>query len=202
MGRLSGALALVLLGSTPNPPSGWGCTADTLASGERCIFEGTAPEGARADPQENVKAMSALADAVCALHLKPSERSAASDAVRDRCKAEVQSAAREACAVPSALRDDDGRFVPAAKGCYRALTEVRQHAEWQAATLAPCCACLAEQHCVAGPAQCVQSAQAHASVEAVNDRCALASCEAACAGLLPGEAEASPAPARPRAAHR
>ncbi len=193
---------LFLLGASPAELTGWECTTDSLVSGERCVFQGAEVEGAKADPKANVQAMTDLAKSLCALHLAPSERNSSTDAVEAHCKTEVATVAKDACASRGPLVDDQGRFVPSAKGCYRALTEVRQHTEWQASTLAPCCACLAAQHCVAAANKCVESAQAQASVEAANARCALASCESACVGLLPESDEAPEPSGSTKVSHR
>jgi hypothetical protein len=139
---------------------------------------------------------------MCSLHLAAEDKSAATDAVEAHCRTEVTNVIKDACNTNAPLVDDQGRFLPSAKGCYRALTDVRQRAEWQASTLAPCCACLAEQHCVAAPAKCVESASMTSSVEASNPKCAMSACENACVGIVPDQAEAAPPPSKTRVSHR
>jgi len=189
--RMVGALLLLPLFAAARPsagklfdpprvddsPTAYACSAQSLAAGEDCVFEGKA--GARASAAANASRLTALAEPTCAAALSTASPADAS-ALRAGCVARMTAAAR-ACAVDGALVDGEGRFTEAARTCYHALFVARTQAVSLANAAPTCCQCLAEHRCAGAGSSCV----AQAARGTVSARCAPDDvCLAACTELL------------------
>jgi hypothetical protein len=161
-------------------PSAFACTAETLASGQRCTFEAQPPTAAP-DPSlsaKNVERAKALAVGVCKKAV--SATSLAYQPGFDKvCRATFEQAARE-CGLDVPLLDGDGRFAEPASRCYRALADARQAVGTMVAAAPGCCACLAANRCAPSIDACVNGVQ---QASAVNFACAGDACSSSCTEL-------------------
>jgi len=127
-------------------PTAWSCTVETLSSGKDCIFESKARKSTDQDPsaQEaaNVRTVRELAPQVCGRAARSGGK--ADKVLVDMCQRQF-SAAAETCGLSGELPllDEKGRFAPAARACYVALSEVLQKASFAASIATQCCQCLA-----------------------------------------------------------
>jgi len=209
MVRLAGALLLMMLplvaSAEPNKlfdpprtddsPTAFACTAQTLAAGSECVFEGKPAKSSSA--ADNSARLRGMATTTCDAALKGA-LAADAQVLREGCMARFQAAASR-CAAEGALLDPDGRFTSSGQGCYRALSEARNQAEGLANAAPSCCACLSRNHCTGAAASCVASA-ARGTLAA---NCQSDACDASCAELLslaPGPIAKSKTPARARSA--
>lgn len=185
--RLAGALLLVPMLASAEPtrlfdppktddsPTAFACTAETLARGAECVFEG---HNGPASAAENTARLRQMASASCEAALKSALPSDAS-ALRSACLARMNAAA-DRCGGESAAVDASGRFTSRGKSCYRALLEARNQAESLANAAPTCCECLARNGCGGAGASCVASAaQSRLSASCNSDVC-----DAACTELM------------------
>lgn len=185
--RLAGALLLLPLLSTPafaesvrlfdpphkdDSPTAFACTAQTLASGAQCTFEGQ--PGASATASANRERLVAMVPDACQAVVGQAGAGDAS-ALKESCRARLEAAAGS-CVREGALLDAQGRFTTQGKSCYRALAEARVQAESLANAAPTCCQCLAEHHCAGAGSSCVSmAARAQLAVSCETDAC-MASC--------------------------
>jgi hypothetical protein len=131
-------------------PTAWACTVDTLLAGKDCLFEASAePVSDRAAQQaENVRFAQKLAQTACARAARPVTGQQADKALGGLCEKEFTAAA-ESCGLEgqAVLVDGQGRFAPAAIGCYRALSDVLQRASMMGSVASACCRCMAARGC-------------------------------------------------------
>lgn len=118
-------------------PTAWSCTVDTLRAGKECVFEA---EVAPAEPNKdqaasNVRTLQELGRALCAEASKPRPGEARSDKnLASTCERKYQTVVSERCGLEGtvAVVDSKGRFAPAARACYRALSGVMQETQMAA----------------------------------------------------------------------
>lgn len=109
-------------------PTAWSCTADTLRSGRECVFEAevTPSKPNKEQAASNVRTIQELGRTLCA------EAAKAGEGRTDRTLAATcekkYAAAAERCDLEGTVPivDAKGRFAPAARACYRAISGVLQ----------------------------------------------------------------------------
>ncbi len=155
---VTAVLLSVLLGAAPNDgssassslsleappvvdesPTAWSCTADTLRAGKQCVFEAEQTPGAPNKDQaaSNVKTIQQLGRTLCAEAAMPRVDDAKADpSLASTCEKKYAAAAAR-CDLEGtvAVVDAKGRFAPAARACYLAISGVLQ--ETQMKTVAP-----------------------------------------------------------------
>jgi hypothetical protein len=117
-------------------PTAWSCTADTLRAGKECVFEAevTPSEPNKEQSASNIRTIQELGRTLCA----EAARSSAGEGKPDRnlaatCEKKYASAA-ERCGLEGTVPvvDSKGRFAPAARACYRAVSGVLQETQMAA----------------------------------------------------------------------
>ena len=117
-------------------PTAWSCTADTLRSGKECVFEAelTPSTPNKDQAANNIRTIQEMARTLCA----EAARSPSSEGKPDRnlaatCEKKYASAA-ERCGLEGTVPivDAKGRFAPAARACYRAISGVLQETQMTA----------------------------------------------------------------------
>jgi hypothetical protein len=117
-------------------PTAWACTADTLRSGKECVFEAelTPSTPNKDQAANNVRTIQELGRTLCA----EASKSTSSEGKPDRnlastCEKKYTSAA-ERCGLEGTVPvvDGKGRFAPAARACYRAISGVLQETQMAA----------------------------------------------------------------------
>ncbi|MDY7231502.1 hypothetical protein [Hyalangium rubrum] len=118
-------------------PTAWSCTVDTLRAGKECVFEAqvTASEPNREQAANNVRLVQELGRALCAEAARPPSSEAKADKGLSGACEKRYSAATERCGLEGtvSLIDAKGRFAPAARACYQALSTVLQETQVKAA---------------------------------------------------------------------
>jgi hypothetical protein len=114
-------------------PTAWSCTADTLRSGKECVFEAelTPSEPNKDQAASNVRTIQQLGRTLCAEAARPrSEEGKADSNLAATCEKKY-SAAAERCGLDGTVSivDAKGRFAPAARACYRAVSGVLQETQ-------------------------------------------------------------------------
>lgn len=112
-------------------PTAWACTADTLRSGKTCVFEAelTASSPNKEQGASNVRTIQELGRPLCA------EAARTGEGKPDRNLAATcekkYAAAAERCDLEGTVPvvDGKGRFAPAARACYRAISGVLQETQ-------------------------------------------------------------------------
>ncbi len=162
-------------------PTGFACTVDTLISGADCVFEGD-PNLAPAAGTTSWSTASA-SETLCAAASRPPSEARPDAGVRSACEADV-SRSLERCARPgTVLLDPGGRFLPSARACYAAIGNALARARTLAATVAPCCRCLAQAGC--GDAfTCVRRGLV-GFLSGAEGNCAVRACHSSCGAYLP-----------------
>ena len=117
-------------------PTAWSCTADTLRSGKECVFEAelTASEPNKDQAASNVRTIQQLGRTLCAEAARPrSEDGKADSNLAATCEKKYAAAAGR-CDLEGtvAIVDAKGRFAPAARACYRAISGVLQETQMAA----------------------------------------------------------------------
>lgn len=109
-------------------PTAWSCTADTLRAGKECVFEAelTPSQPNKEQAASNVRTIQELGRTLCA------EAARVGEGKPDRTLAAAcekkYAAAAERCDLEGTVPivDSKGRFAPAARACYRAISGVLQ----------------------------------------------------------------------------
>lgn len=117
-------------------PTAWSCTADTLRSGKECVFEAelTPANPNKDQAASNVRTIQDMARTLCAEASKTSSSEGKPDRnLAATCEKKYASAA-ERCSLEgtSPIVDAKGRFAPAARACYRAISGVLQETQMAA----------------------------------------------------------------------
>jgi hypothetical protein len=117
-------------------PTAWSCTADTLRSGKECVFEAelTPSEPNKDQASSNVRTIQQMGRTLCAEAARPRSEEARSDHnLAATCEKKYATAA-ERCDLEGtvAIVDSQGRFAPAARACYRAISGVLQETQMAA----------------------------------------------------------------------
>jgi hypothetical protein len=160
-------------------PTAWSCTADTLRAGKECVFEAelTPAEPNRDQAANNVRTVQGMGKTLCAEAARP--RSV--DGKPDRnlaavCEKKYASAA-ERCDLEGTVPvvDSKGRFAPAAKACYRAISGALQETQMMATVSASCCQCAAQLGCPGTGDRCyadlTQQKAGASTLACMRDRC-------------------------------
>lgn len=186
-------------------PTAWSCTVDTLRAGKECVFEA---ELATAEPNRdqaasNVRTVQGMGRTLCT----EAARAQAGDGKPDRaltalCEKKYASAA-ERCDLEGtvAVVDSKGRFAPAARACYRALSGALQETQMMASVASPCCQCAAQRGCAGAGDQCYSNLvrqEAGASTLA----CMRDKCSEACSLVPPASSAGKSAPSLPKSEPR
>ncbi|WP_224363023.1 hypothetical protein [Hyalangium versicolor] len=180
-------------------PTAWSCTADTLRSGKDCVFEAelTPSEPNKDQAANNVRTIQQLGRTLCA----EAARASSEDGKPDRnlaasCEKRYSTAA-ERCDLQGTVPivDTKGRFAPAARACYRAVSGVLQETQMMATVAAPCCQCAAQSGCPGAGDRCyadlTQQKAGASTLACMRDRCA-DSCSLAPPAAAPKKAAAPP----------
>ncbi|HEX8698658.1 MAG TPA: hypothetical protein VF815_07470 [Myxococcaceae bacterium] len=189
------AFLSILLGAGPNDgslassleassvadesPTAWSCTVDTLRSGRECVFEAelTAAAPDRDQAANNLRLVQGLGRTLCAEAARPRAEESKPDKTLAALCEKKYAAASERCDLEGAVSvvDAKGRFAPAARACYRALSGALQETQMMATVASPCCQCAAQRGCAGAGDQCYSSLvrqEAGASALAcMKDRC-------------------------------
>ncbi|RKH65483.1 hypothetical protein [Corallococcus aberystwythensis] len=172
-------------------PTAWSCTIDTLRAGKECVFEAEVPPPGAANADQEAANVRLLKDASRALcsEAVSNARDGTPDpklvAVCERKYADVVGR----CGIDgnSPVVDGKGRFAPAARACYRALSTVLQDVQLMASVASTCCECAARSQCPGTGESCyaaVSRQQAGPTTLAcMDDRC-----HDACSMMLPPSA--------------
>lgn len=172
-------------------PTAWSCTVDTLRAGKECVFEAEVPPpGVPNANQEaaNVKLLKDASRALCTeavSNARDGTPDAKLVAVCERKYADVVGR----CGIDggSPVVDTKGRFAPAARACYRALSTVLQDVQLMASVASTCCECAARSQCPGNGERCyadVSRQQAGPGTLACMDE----RCHDACSMMLPPSA--------------
>ncbi|AFE05764.1 hypothetical protein COCOR_04315 [Corallococcus coralloides DSM 2259] len=172
-------------------PTAWSCTIDTLRAGKECVFEAEVPpaKGTNADVESaNIKLLKDASRALCSEAVS-NARDGTPDpklvAVCERKYADVVGR----CGIEgnTPVVDSKGRFAPAARACYRALSSVLQDVQLMASVASTCCECAARSQCPGNGESCyaaVSRQQAGPTTLACMDE----RCRDACSMMLPPSA--------------
>jgi hypothetical protein len=175
-------------------PTAWACTVDTLRAGKECVFEADLSSGAPSDSQDtaNKKMLQDVAKALCAEAVGTARVGRADSALTSLCQRRFTTAVDQ-CGLEgtASIIDAKGRFAPAARSCYRALSSVLQEVQFIATVAAPCCECAARAGCPGGKGdQCYadvsQQMAPPAALSCLSDRCS-----DACSLVLPSQSSGS-----------
>jgi hypothetical protein len=191
------------LGAPPRvdeSPTAWACTVDTLRQGRECVFEAevTAATDAKAQAASNIRALRDIAPALCAQAAKPPSGAAADRELVTKCERKFADAAEDACGLDGSVLviDAKGRFAPAARTCYRQLSQVLQDTAMMATVASACCQCAAKRGCPGAGASCHESVASQelgsAALVCLSNQCGEA-CSLAMPTSLPTSGEARPA---------
>jgi hypothetical protein len=178
-------------------PTTWSCTADTLRSGRECVFEAelTPSEPNRDQAASNVRTIQEMGRTLCAEAAKARAGEARSDRNLAAVCEKKYAAAAERCGLEGTVPvvDSQGRFAPAARACYRAISGALQETQLMATVAAPCCQCAAQRGCPGVGDRCyaelTQQSAGASTLACMRDRCG-----EACA-LVPPASPSSKAPA-------
>jgi hypothetical protein len=119
-------------------PTAWSCTADTLRSGKECVFEAelTPSDPNKEQAASNIRTIQGMGRTLCAEAAR--SPSSEGEGKPDRtlaatCEKKYASAA-ERCGLEGTVPivDAKGRFAPAARACYRAISGVLQETQMAA----------------------------------------------------------------------
>lgn len=164
------AVILVLLCSTPDgvgaalppealgappladeSPTAWACTVETLRAGRECVFEAedTSSTDVRAQSAGNVRSLQDIGPTLCVQAAKPPSGVAADKSLVARCERKFADAAEDWCGLDGTapVIDAKGRFAPAARACYRQLSQVLQDTAMMATVASACCQCAQKRGC-------------------------------------------------------
>jgi hypothetical protein len=161
-------------------PTAWSCTADTLRSGKECVFEAelTASEPDKDQAASNVKTIQQLGRTLCSEAARPRSEDGKPDRSLAAACEKKYAAAAERCSLEGTVPivDTKGRFAPAARACYRAISGVLQETLMMATVAAPCCQCAAQSGCPGAGDRCyselTQQKAGASTLACMRDRCA------------------------------
>jgi hypothetical protein len=160
-------------------PTAWSCTVDTLRSGKECVFEAelthTGPN--REQAASNARLVQSMGPALCAEAARPREGEGKPDKALVALCEKKYASATERCELDGTMSvvDSKGRFAPAARACYRALSGALQETQMMATVAAPCCQCAAQRGCGGAGEQCysnlVRQEAGASTLACMKDRC-------------------------------
>ncbi|WP_434389748.1 hypothetical protein [Melittangium boletus] len=140
------ALPAEALGAPPQvneAPTAWACTVETLQSGRECVFEAQVSPSTAVKEQAagNVRTLKDVAHALCLDAARPPSGLSVDKNLVGQCERQYTEAAEDTCELEGKVSviDAKGRFAPAARACYRKLSEVLQDIAMQAAVASARC---------------------------------------------------------------
>jgi hypothetical protein len=160
-------------------PTAWSCTADTLRSGKECVFEAelTPSEPNKEQAAGNVRTIQQMGRTLCAEAAHPRSEDGKPDRnLAASCEKKYASAA-ERCDLEGTVPivDSKGRFAPAARACYRAISGVLQETQMMATVAGSCCQCAAQSGCPGAGDRCyadlTQQKAGASTLACMRDRC-------------------------------
>jgi hypothetical protein len=181
-------LVLWLLQGGAAPPeseSAWACTAETLAKGTTCTFEGdTKTVGdRRQQADQNRQATRRLAASLCAQSATTAGSFSPDRQLARLCEKNVFDASVTCVEdLDGPLIDASGRFASNARDCYQLIAAVLQKTQLMAATASSCCRCLAKGQCGVTGERCYRDLAAGA-FSARAQSCMKQACGGECPGL-------------------
>jgi hypothetical protein len=117
-------------------PTAWSCTVDTLRSGKECVFEAelTPGEPDRDQAASNLRLVQGLGRTLCAEAARPRSGESKPDKALVALCEKKYAAATERCELEGSVSvvDAKGRFAPAARACYQALSRALQEIQMMA----------------------------------------------------------------------
>lgn len=117
-------------------PTAWSCTVDTLRSGKECVFEAelTPGEPNRDQAASNLRLIQGLGRTLCAEAARPRSGEGKPDKALVALCEKKYAAATERCELEGSVSvvDAKGRFAPAARACYQALSRALQEIQMMA----------------------------------------------------------------------
>ncbi|RKH46451.1 hypothetical protein [Corallococcus sicarius] len=181
-------------------PTAWACTIDTLRAGKECVFEAEMPPaGAPSSDVEkaNVKLLQDASRALCTEAVSNARDGQPDPKLVTVCERKYAAVVGR-CGLEggTSVVDSKGRFSPAARACYRALSTVLQDVQLMATVASTCCECAARSQCPGNGEACYADVSrqqaAPAALACMDERC-----HDACSMMLPSSASIPrPAPAR------
>lgn len=189
----SAALPPGALGAPPqvdDSPTAWACTVETLRAGRECVFESdSAPSGstdAKAQAASNVRTLKDIGHTLCAQAAKPPAGKTADKNLAAQCERKFNDAAEDACGLDGSVPiiDGKGRFVPAARACYRQLSTVLQDTTMMATVASACCECAERRGCPGAGENCHEHVS-HQEVAGAALACLSNQCGEACSLVMP-----------------
>lgn len=155
------ALPPEALGAPPQAnaaPTAWACSVETLKSGRECVFESEVTDSTdvHAQAASNVRALRDIGHALCLQAARPPSGAAADKNLVEQCERKYTEASEDACGLEgkAPIIDTKGRFAPAARTCYRKLSEVLQEITTMATVASACCRCAEQRGCPGAGASC------------------------------------------------
>jgi hypothetical protein len=186
-------------------PTAWSCTVDTLRAGRECVFEAelTAAEPSRDQAASNLRLVQGMGRTLCTEAARPRAGEGTPDrALTALCEKKYASAA-ERCTLEGAVSvvDAKGRFAPAARACYQALSKALQETQMMASVASPCCQCAAQRGCAGAGDQCysnlIRQEAAASTLACMRERCA-----EACSLVPPASSAGKALPSVPKSEPR
>jgi hypothetical protein len=187
----SQALPPGALGAPPQAdesPTAWACTVETLRAGRECIFEAdvTSSTDVQAQAAGNVRTLKDIGHTLCVQAAKPPSGVAADKNLVAQCERKFTDAAEDSCGLDgkSPVIDAKGRFAPAARACYRQLSQVLQDTAMMATVASACCQCAEKRGCPGTGERCYENVSRQ-EVAGSALACLSSQCGEACSLVMP-----------------
>ncbi|HYO58411.1 hypothetical protein [Archangium sp.] len=187
------ALPPEALGAPPQvdeSPTAWACTVETLRAGRECVFEAEVTSSTDTDVQSqaagNIRALKDIGRTLCAQAAKPPSGVAADKNLAAQCERKFADAAEDACGLDGKVPvvDAKGRFAPAARACYRQLSQVLQDTAMMATVASACCQCAEKRGCPGTGERCHENVSRQ-EVGPAALACLANQCGEACSLVIP-----------------
>jgi hypothetical protein len=179
------------LGAPPQAdesPTAWACTVETLRTGRECIFEAdvTSSTDVQAQSAGNVRSLKDIGHTLCVQAAKPPSGVAADKNLVTQCERKFADAAEDSCGLDgkTPVIDAKGRFAPAARTCYRQLSQVLQDTAMMATVASACCQCAEKRGCPGTGERCHENV-ARQEVGGAALACLANQCGEACSLVMP-----------------
>ncbi|WP_233166213.1 hypothetical protein [Archangium sp. Cb G35] len=179
------------LGAPPQAdesPTAWACTVETLRAGRECIFEAdvTSSTDVQAQAAGNVRTLKDIGHALCTQAAKPPTGVTADKNLVSQCERKFSDAAEDYCGLDgkTPIIDSKGRFAPAARACYRQMSQVLQDTTMMATVASACCQCAEKRGCPGTGERCYENVSRQ-EVGASALVCLSNQCGEACSLVMP-----------------
>lgn len=194
------ALPPEALGAPPQAdesPTAWACTVDTLRAGRECVFEAevSSSTDVQAQTASNVRSLKDIGHTLCMQAAKPPSGVAADKNLVAQCERKFADAAEDSCGLDgkAPVIDAKGRFAPAARACYRQLSQVLQDTAMMATVASACCQCAEKRGCPGTGERCHENVSRQEVAPAAL-ACLANQCGEACALVMPASRTTSGEP--------